>query len=208
MPRLLKLLTAFAMILLVLAMLLPATALAHERRNVDKYQLVVGFIVEPAIEGVKNGVDFRVTNTENNQPVEGLEKTLKVEIAYKGTTKVMDLRPLFRDPGHYTADLIPTAPGQYVFRFSGAIEGLQVNERFESGPGRFNDVQSSGELQFPERLPEIREIAGVVPAIQKAALDAQDIASSSRTLAVAAIVVGALGILSGAGSAAIALRKR
>lgn len=30
-------------------------ALAHERRDVGKYQVVVGFIVEPAIEGQKNG---------------------------------------------------------------------------------------------------------------------------------------------------------
>ncbi len=208
MRRLSKLLTAVATLGLVLAVLLPATASAHESRKVGKYQLAVGFITEPAIEGVKNGVDFRVTNAETNQPVEGVEKTLKVEMAYKGTTKTMDLRTLFRDPGHYTADLIPTAPGQYVFRFTGTIEGLQVNERFESGPGRFNDVESSVELQFPDKLPAIREIAGVVPATQKTAQEAKDSASSAGTLALVAIVMGALGIVSGAGSAAIALRKR
>lgn len=207
MLRLHRLLAAATIISLVLA-LVPALASAHESRKVGKYQLTVGFIAEPAVEGVKNGVDLRVTNTENNQPVEGVEKTLKVELIYKGTSKTMDLRTLFRDPGHYTADLIPTAPGQYAFRFFGAIEGLQVNERFESGPGRFNDVESSGELQFPEKLPEIREIAGVVPATQKAAAEAQDSASSARALAVIAVVLGALGIVSGAGSAVLALRKR
>lgn len=207
MPRLPRLLTAATMIGLLLASL-PALASAHESRQLGKYQLVVGFMVEPAVEGVKNGVDLRVTNTENNQPVEGVEKTLKVELIYKGTSRVMDLRTLFRDPGHYTADLIPTAPGQYAFRFFGAIEGLQVNERFESGPGRFGDVGSSAELQFPEVLPELREMAGVVPATQKAAQAAQDSASSARTLAIAAMVMGALGIVSGVGATAIALRKR
>lgn len=208
MLRLLKVLMAVAMVGLIPSMLWPAVASAHESRKLGKYQLVVGFIAEPAVEGVKNGVELRVTNTENNQPVEGLEKTLKVEVAHKGISKVMDLRAIFRDPGHYTADLIPTAPGQYAFRFFGTIEGLQVNERFESGPGRFNDVGSSGELQFPERLPEIREIAGVVPAVQKAAMEAQDSASSARTLALVAIAVGTLGVLSGVLSMAVALSKR
>jgi hypothetical protein len=30
--------------------------LAHERRDVGPYQVVVGFLAEPAFEGLKNGV--------------------------------------------------------------------------------------------------------------------------------------------------------
>ncbi|MDO8688734.1 MAG: hypothetical protein Q7R39_01755, partial [Dehalococcoidia bacterium] len=173
-----------------------------------KYTLVVGFMVEPPIEGEKNGVDFRITNYDTNQPVEGIEKTLKVEIGFKTSTTVMPLRTIFRDPGHYTADLIPTAPGQYAFRFTGAIEGLQVDERFQSGPGTFGDVASSVDLQFPDKLPALREIAGVLPATQQAATGAQETASSARTLALVASVLGGLGIVLGAGSIAMSLRKR
>src|SRR5262245_40384755 len=142
---------------LLLAMLLlvalPATASAHERRDVgnDKYQVVVGFITEPAIEGEPNGVDFRVTNKATNQPVEGVEKTLKVALQAGGSApKEMPLRARFGQPGAYTADLIPTRPGAYIFTFSGEIEGTLINERFESGPGRFNDVIAAEALQFPE----------------------------------------------------------
>ena len=36
-------------------------ALAHENRESGKYQFVVGFMTEPAFEGFKNGVSFRIT---------------------------------------------------------------------------------------------------------------------------------------------------
>ncbi|MDO8673482.1 MAG: hypothetical protein Q7O66_18900, partial [Dehalococcoidia bacterium] len=172
MSRFFRLLAAASTVILFTAALLPGSASAHETRKAGKYTLVVGFMVEPPIEGEKNGVDFRVTNADTNQPVEGIEKTLKVEIGFKTSTTVMPLRTIFRDPGHYTADLIPTAPGQYAFRFTGAIEGLQIDERFQSGPGTFGDVASSVDLQFPDKLPALREIAGVLPATQQAATGA------------------------------------
>ena len=99
----------------------PSTAGAHERREVGAYQLVVGFLTEPAFEDLKNGVDLRVLDRETHQPVEGLERTLQVELTYvpSGTARVLRLRTIYREPGHYTADLIPTVPGHYRFRFFG-----------------------------------------------------------------------------------------
>lgn len=190
---------------------------AHERREVGKYQFVVGFISEPAFEGQKNGVDLRVTNAQTQQPVEGLQDTIQVELTHvpSGVSKVMKLRTVFREPGHYANDFIPTAPGQYAFRFSGAIEGEAVNERFESGPGRFNDVQSSAESQFPEKLPELRELQSAVRGAQNAALRAEqaavqtrDSASVAKVLAIVGIVLGVAGIVSGVGSALMWRRKR
>ncbi|MBI4296330.1 MAG: hypothetical protein HY667_04345 [Chloroflexi bacterium] len=183
-------------------------AFAHERRNVGKYQFVVGFMAEPAIEGVVNGVSLRVTNTETNQPVEGLEKTLKVELTSGATSTVTDLRTVFREPGHYILELIPTRPGQYVFRFFGTIEGLNVNERFESGPGRFNDVESSQELQFPDKLPTLREITGVSQSAQQTALEVQDVASTARTIAIIGVALAVVGVALSLGSIAMARRRQ
>src|ERR671918_378138 len=41
-------------------------------------------------------------------PVEGLESTLQVEVTHipTGVSKVMPLRPVFGEPGHYAADLL------------------------------------------------------------------------------------------------------
>src|SRR5690349_10232317 len=106
--------------------------LAHERREVGPYQFVVGFLTEPAFEGLKNGVDLRVLEAGTQTSVEGLERTLQVELTYvpSGAAKVLRLRTLYREPGRYTADLIPTAPGLYRFRFFGSLAETAVNETF------------------------------------------------------------------------------
>jgi len=204
----------------VLAVLVCATstAVAHERREVGPYQFVVGFFTEPAFEGLKNGVDLRVLRVETQEPVEGLEQTLQVELTYvpSGAAKVLHLRTVYREPGRYTADLIPTAPGQYRFRFFGSITEMAINETFDSraGGGQFDDVGSSADIQFPERLPAIREMQSAVRGAQQTAQQAQDAVlaaqaglSSAQTFALVGTILGALGIVIGVG-AAVASRKR
>ena len=155
----------------------------------------------------------------NTVPVEGAEQTLQVEVTHipTGDSKVMNLRPLFNAPGEYVADLIPTAPGAYQFRFVGTIEGEKVEEVFlsEGAGGDFDDVRSSVELQFPVQLPEIREIEGAVRGAQNTAVQAQDTAlaaedsaSSVGILAIVGIVLGAVGTAAGVGGVALAMKRR
>jgi hypothetical protein len=205
-------------------------AYAHERRDVDQYQFVVGFIVEPAFEGLKNGLDLQVskkapadntmaTGDEVDVPVEGLQDTLQAEVTHvaTGTTKLLSLRTIFNDPGHYTADLIPTAPGIYQFHIFGTVEGSAVDETFVSrgGGGGFGDIESSDDLQFPQKLTEVREVEAAVRGAQDTAQQAQDTAiqadgkaSSANNLGVIAIVLGAVGIASGVGGVALGVRRR
>src|SRR5262247_591871 len=201
----------------VLAVLVCATstAVAHERREVSPYQFVVGFLTEPAFEGLKNGVDLRVLRAETQQPVEGLEHTLQVEVTYvpSGAAKVLRLRTIYREPGRYTADLIPTAPGHYRCRFFGTLAETPINETFDSraGGGQFDDVDASADLQFPERLPAPREMQSAIRGTQQTAQQAQDAAlagrTSTQTLAIIGTVLGALGLATGIG-AMVTARKR
>jgi hypothetical protein len=208
----------------LLAALLPVlvgatrTAVAHERREVGAYQLVVGFLTEPAFEGLKNGVDLRVLDRETQQPMEGLERTLQVELTYvpSGAAKVLRLRTIYREPGHYTADLIPTVPGHYRFRFFGSLAETAINETFDSraGGGQFDDVDAAADLQFPERLPTMREMQSAVRGTQQTAQQAQDAAlaaqtglTAAKTIAILGAVLGALGLATGVG-AVVAARKR
>ncbi len=206
-------------VMLTILGLTTSAATAHERRDVGPYQFVVGFLTEPAFEGLKNGVELRVLQAETQQPVEGLEHMLQVEITYvpSGVAKVLRLRTIYREPGRYTADLIPTAPGQYRFRFIGSITGTAVNETFDSraGGGQFDDVEASADIQFPERLPTMREMQGAVRGAQQTAQQAQDAAlaaqagiTSAQTFAIIGTVLGALGIATGVGAAVVATRKR
>ncbi|MBC8281230.1 MAG: hypothetical protein H8E48_10625 [Chloroflexi bacterium] len=211
--------------LLMAAVLFSITAgavMGHERRDVDKYTLVVGFIVEPAFEGIKNGIDLRISTPGavegETVPVEGLEETLQVELTHvpSDASRVLDLRTIFRDPGHYTSDLILTAPGVYQMRVFGSIEGLAVDETFISrgGGGSFGDVESSVELQFPEALPEARELEGAIRGVQGSIASAQDLAvsaddsaSTAQILGILGIVVGTLGTAVGGGALIVATKK-
>ena len=237
-------------VLLVLATLAiglasAASVSAHDHRTVGEYQFTVGFAVEPAIEGVANGVELRVErsaasadhDTSGSQqggtssgdgssmghghgdlvPVEGLEGTLQVEVIHlgSGASKSMRLYTVFGQPGLYKAALIPTASGDYRFRFYGTVEGFQVDETFDSGPNTFSTVNPAGELYFPHRQATVREIEGAVRGAQSTsqeaqdtALEAVDSASAARLLGIAGIVLGALGIGAGAAGLAAGLRRR
>ncbi len=192
--RITRWLAALPAALLLAALVLPGLALAHERRDIGggKYTAVVGWEDEPTIQGQKNAAGFRITTKDGNQPVEGLEKTLKLTIAFGGgQPKEFPLRPVFKDPGHYVADIIPTKAGSYVWHLTGTIEGTAVDETFESGPGRFDDVQEATALEFP--VPQ-----GDPSAALAAAQAAQAEAASARTFGIAGVVLGALGLVAAA----------
>lgn len=216
--------TAAAVVVLAAGLVHAPGASAHERRTVaGKYTFVVGFLNEPAYLEEPNGIDLRITNAATNEPVTGVEKTLKADIIVGGQTKTVDVSARFGQQGAYTANIIPTKAGTWVFRFHGTIEGQNVDERFESGPGRFNDVQAKTELQFPVTQPSIGDLAaatgnrtdatsGAAPAAGGAttadvqrALDSAD--SAKRTgmiLGIAGILAG----LAGLAAAAYALTRR
>ena len=114
------------------------TAAAHERRTVGPYQLVVGWLNEPAYVGLMNSLDLRVTDTRVTpaKAVEGLEKTLTVDLRTGGLAPLpLTVTARFGAPGAYNGYVMPTATGTYIFTIKGKIESLDVNEKFESGRG-------------------------------------------------------------------------
>ena len=174
-------------------------------------------------EDAAEGEDGHSHGAELLTGVTGLEQTIVVEVTHvpSGAIRNMKLHA-FGDPGNYKADFIPTASGQYVFHFFGTIEGMLLNERFESGVGKFDDVQPATEIQFPERAASTRELESAVRgalesaqqaqdtalALEAAADSAQDSASTATTLAIAGIAVGAIGIVVGVIGITAALRRR
>ena len=188
----------------------PIAAFAHERRAVGAYSLVVGFNVEPAIQGQPNGAQVAVSvPAEDNRRIEGLANTLKMSVAFGGgQPRDFPLRAVFGNPGQYVADFIPTRPGTYIFTFAGTVEGQPVNERFESGPGRFNDVEAVAALQFPDTVPPANEAVRVAQAAADQVEEAQEAANSARTIATTGVGVGILGLLVGFGALLTAINRR
>ena len=81
--------------------------------------------------------------------VEGAEETLQLEVMFGDQSRVLRVRRVYGQPGHYTADLIPTRPGDYSFRLSGTINGVEIDEVFSSADGEFSTVEPVEDIQFP-----------------------------------------------------------
>ena len=169
------------------------------------------------------GDDAEVSEADHDSGmgVTGLEQTLRVEVTHTATaaSRVSDLRADALQPGRYTADLIPTAPGVYEFRVFGEIEGAAIDEVFTSrgGGGGFDDVRPASSLQFPVTVSSLREMESAVRGAVTTAESAQDTAaaaqasvdsaaaadddgSSPDTLAVVAIVLSVIAVSLAAGS--------
>jgi hypothetical protein len=184
---------SLAMAVMLVGLLLPASALAHERRTIGngKYDVVVGWDVEPAYADMKNGAGIRIMQAGTTTPVTGADKTLKVNIRQGATTKQFPIRAVFGQDGYYVADIVPTRAGDYQLIFNGTINGDQVNETFDTADGKFNAVEAPTALQFPLALTDPAQSGADLQAAQS---DAQ----TARTLAYVAIAVGVLGVLVGA----------
>src|SRR5947199_1488676 len=151
-----RLLAVLPAAVLLAVLLVPGSALAHERRTIGngKYDVVVGWDVEPAYQDLKNAASIRISQAGTNTPVTGAEKTLKVQIRQGAATKEFPLRAVFGQNGYYVADLVPTRDGDYQWTFVGSINGDQVNEKFDTADGKFDKVEAATALQFPQALPD------------------------------------------------------
>ncbi len=145
--------------------LLPLIATAHEEREVadGRYNLVVGFIDEPAYVGEKNGLILEVADLSapatpaaegeedhGGSPVLGLAETLQAEVIYGDQTMELELVPAFDHPGTYYGYFFPMADGDYTFRVFGDIEGAVIDESFTSSPEGFASVEPREPLEFPK----------------------------------------------------------
>lgn len=187
-------LTFAALVVVVLSLAATASPTeAHERRNVGPYQLVVGWLEEPSFVGATNAVSLAVTDTRSTPPkaVEGLEKTLTVDVFQGGSTAAFSpaFRTRFGAPGSYVADIVPTREGSYRFVIRGKIDGLDVNETFESGPGRFDEIKAVTALQYPDKVPSGAELARSLADLRSTAEQLRLIAIAALVVAVAALVL-------------------
>jgi hypothetical protein len=97
--------------------MLVVPAAAHQRQllqiGTTDYLVIIGFLHEPVFTGDKSGVDLAVlvpdpanptdSRAQNVKPVEGLEKTLRVEVKAGPQSRDFELKPAFRQPGRYEA---------------------------------------------------------------------------------------------------------
>src|SRR5256885_1838625 len=169
-------------------------ALGHERRTVGPYTFVVGWINEPSYVNLLNSLDLTVTETSGGKAVEGLDKTLKADLTFGGsaTAQPLALAARFGQPGKYSGYVVPTKVGDYTFHITGTVGAMSIDEKFESGPGRFGSIESTDPLQYPQKLVSNSDLAARLDQLQ--------------TLVIVGIVLGALALL--ASGAGLVMRRR
>jgi hypothetical protein len=154
------------LVVLLVAGLAIAPVLAHEGREVGEYVIEFGWRVEPAYAGVYNGPEFWVENHDTETPVEGLEESLRLLVHFGDQEKALAVYPVWNDPGHYTADLIPTRPGDYSFHLFGTIEDQDVDEVFTSADGEFSSIEPAGDILFPDSDGDIASLQAQIDELR------------------------------------------
>lgn len=155
---------------------------AHEQRTIanGKYDVEVGWLNEPTVVNQPNGATIEIHKAGAGDAITGVESTLKVDIAAGGKDEgTFLLHTVPGKPGLYAADYTPPVIGSYVFTFTGTIEGNTINEKFESGPGRFDDVVTAEEAA--KITPQSDEASAATQA-------ASEVATAPSMVATEAIV--------------------
>jgi len=205
-----------------LTVMIASPASAHEDRPVGGFNVVVGWANEPAYTDFPNAVQL-LLNDANDQPIEDLGDTLKVEVSFGDEkTGLLAVEPAFGadfgTKGDYRADLIPTRPGKYTFHFTGTVRGQSFDQSFTSSDTGFDEARDDTEVAFPVKDPSRGELAQkldridprLVKATQDAAAsrnDADDAKSSATTATVIAIVAIVVAVVLG-GVALMGARRR
>jgi hypothetical protein len=165
-------------------------ASAHGHTEVGDYELIIGFKVEPAFQGEPNGLDLTIRRKDNQEPVKDLADKLKVELISGSNKRELAVRPQFGKDGAYTADVLPTAAGDYTWHISGDINGTPLDVSMTSGEDTFGAVQTKSAVSFPGEEPASTTLMERVSAAEEAA-------SQARLLGIAGAVLGLIGIAAG-----------
>jgi len=153
-----------------------------------RYVLEIGFRDEPAYLGLPNALFLKVGEygTGGTEPVEELAGTLTAEVTKDGQTKQLPLVPT--GDGVYEGALVPTAVGDYTFHITGTIGDATVDESVTSGPNTFNSVEPLSGIEFPVAQSDPAQMDAAVAEVQAQA-------ATTRTLSIAGVAAGILGLI-------------
>ncbi len=124
-------------------------AYAHGVTEVGDYEIEIGWHNEPAYVGEVNAVEFFVTNTATDEPVNGLEDSLQMELIFGASSRELPIVASDEEEGAYFSPVLLTEEGDYTVHLTGDIEGTAVDISMISGPGTFDTVETEDAIAFP-----------------------------------------------------------
>ena len=138
---------ALSLIALLFSTGIVSQAFAHTTREVEQYEIEVGWGTEPPVVGFRNDFVFQISEPGENPGlkvgVTNAFKNLEVTAKYGGVTKILDIGSDPR-PGHYLSHVIPTKTGSYSIHLKGEINGVPIDIEIP-----VEDVESTAVLDFP-----------------------------------------------------------
>ena len=150
-------------------------AYGHKTVNVEQYEIVVGWDIEPSIVGFRNSITFEISEAESENVKSGVTnafKNLQAIAKSGGITKTLDINS---DPrvGHYFSDIIPTRTGTIEIDLKGEINGVAVDV---SVP--VEDVENTAVLDFPPTTSSSgQDVSALKNAMSSLQQDVSDIKS-------------------------------
>lgn len=133
----------------------------HTVDAVGEYRVEIGWMNEPVVSGETNGIEFYVSplipcpnisepikcaeSQEFQNGVEGLKKTVKMQLIYKDESITLPLSPDHNISGKYYAFVNPTVSGFYQANMLGTIEDTPIS--LSMHPPK---VAERSYIEFPE----------------------------------------------------------
>jgi hypothetical protein len=146
-------------------------AYAHQIDSVGDYRIEIGWVREPAVSGESNGIEVFVSRLDPNFPpdeqefkegIEGLSKTLKIQLVRSGEHLTL---PLFADhdiPGKYYTLVTPMLGGHYQVNIKGKIEETNANLALHAPK-----VENRTRTEFPKISDKIEIYKSQVEEIEE-----------------------------------------
>ena len=154
----------FLLTLLLIPLFIPQ-AFAHTVDVVGEYRVEIGWMNEPVVSSETNAIEFYVSpmdpcpeitepikcaeSLEFKNGVEGLKKTVKMQLIYKDQNISLPLSPDHDIPGKYYAFVNPTISGFYQANVVGSIQDTPIS--LSMHPPKVNE---RAYIEFPVKETE------------------------------------------------------
>ena len=194
--------------------------MAHVEMVQGDIRILAGWTNEPPIVSQLNAIVLIVTRVSDGQPINNALSQVAVTVNKGAESKSLQFQPT-EESGTYTAEILPTEPGQYAVVMNGTIAGQAID-----GQIQIEDVEDTARFTFPPATSassseisqevivqlqtvitgltaQIDEANVVAEDAKNASLSATESAQESRLAADRAYLFGVIGI--GVGVAGIAI---